>query len=160
MRPLLLLVAVLLAGSALAASNPAETVPFDHWACDTVRELVLRGVLSGSVLPPFPDVPRDHWAHDAVERLRLAGILVGYPDGTFNAGLSAQTAAVPFGHWADNAFQQLIDRGIIIGYPHPGSRVREAEFRAAIDRLLASPALPPQPTEQPAGPRGPAAPPR
>jgi len=155
-----LAIAILVAGSAFAASNPAETVPFDHWAYDAVRELVSRGVLPPTALPPFPDVPRDHWAYDAVERLRLAGILVGYPDGSFNGGTSPKVGTVPFEHWADRAFEELIDRGIIIDYPRPGGRVSEAEFRAVIDRLLASPALPPQPTEQPAGPRGPAAPPR
>jgi len=38
---------------ALAASNPAETVPFDHWA------------------------------YDAVQKLVDQGIIIGYPDGTF-----------------------------------------------------------------------------
>jgi hypothetical protein len=114
-------------------------------------------VLPGSVLSPFPDVPRDHWAHDAVERLHAAGILIGYPDGSFNRGASAPTPTVPFEQWAYPAFQQLIDRGIIIQYPRPGGHVTEAQFRAAIDRLLASPALPPQPE---VGREGPAGPPR
>jgi hypothetical protein len=44
---------VALALPALAASNPAETVPFDHWA------------------------------YDAVQKLVDQGIIIGYPDGTF-----------------------------------------------------------------------------
>jgi len=156
MRLLLVLSAVTLAAPLFAASNPAETVPFDHWAYDAVRELVLRGVLPGSVLPPFADVPRDHWAHDAVERLHAAGILVGYPDGTFSGGASAQTGSARL----DEAFQQLIDRGIIIDYPRPGGRVSEAEFRAAMDRMLQLPATLWVPAQAEVRPQGPAGPPR
>jgi hypothetical protein len=38
---------LVLAGSAMAASNPAETVPFDHWAYDAVQKLVDCGVIIG-----------------------------------------------------------------------------------------------------------------
>ena len=49
----LTLALVAIALPALAASNPAETVPFDHWA------------------------------YDAVQKLVDQGIIIGYPDGTF-----------------------------------------------------------------------------
>ena len=55
MRSLLLLAAVLSAGSAFAASNPAETVPFDHWAHDAVSKLV-----DARLLPPFRSDPFGH----------------------------------------------------------------------------------------------------
>ena len=32
---------------------------------------------------PFSDVPAQHWANGAVKELQLRGILTGYPDGTF-----------------------------------------------------------------------------
>lgn len=35
------------AASALAAANPAETVPFDHWAYDAVQKLVDAGIIIG-----------------------------------------------------------------------------------------------------------------
>lgn len=55
MTRLLLCVAVslMLVAPSFAATNPAETVPFDHWA------------------------------YDAVQKLVESGIIVGYPDGTF-----------------------------------------------------------------------------
>jgi S-layer family protein len=33
---------------------------------------------------PFSDVPAQHWANGAVRELQLRGILTGYPDGTFS----------------------------------------------------------------------------
>ncbi len=48
-----LLALVLAVAPAFAAKNPAETVPFDHWA------------------------------YDAVQKLCDAGIIIGYPDGSF-----------------------------------------------------------------------------
>ncbi len=47
------LLLVVLAVPTFAAKNPAETVPFDHWA------------------------------YDAVQKLVDAGVIIGYPDGTF-----------------------------------------------------------------------------
>ncbi|MGQ9731235.1 MAG: S-layer homology domain-containing protein, partial [Candidatus Zipacnadales bacterium] len=51
MRKLIIpVVGLLLAMSAwpaLAATNPAETVPFDHWAYDAVQKLVDAGIIIG-----------------------------------------------------------------------------------------------------------------
>ena len=38
---------VTLALPAFAASSPAETVPFDHWAYDAVQKLVDEGIIIG-----------------------------------------------------------------------------------------------------------------
>jgi S-layer homology domain len=90
MRALLLAIVLLLPGLALAARNPAETVPFDHWAYDAVQQLrsdAAARPASAAVAvqeEPFSDVPRSHWAFGAVEKLRLAGIVIGYPEGTFS----------------------------------------------------------------------------
>ena len=48
MRKLLVLtVALGLVAPVFAASNPAETVPFDHWAYDAVQKLVDEGIIIG-----------------------------------------------------------------------------------------------------------------
>ena len=48
MRKLIVLtVALGLVAPAFAASNPAETVPFDHWAYDAVQKLVDEGIIIG-----------------------------------------------------------------------------------------------------------------
>jgi len=51
MKKLLLVVALAaLAVPCLAQANPAQTVPFDHWAYDAVQELVDQGIIIG-----YPD---------------------------------------------------------------------------------------------------------
>jgi hypothetical protein len=37
----------------------------------------------GSAQSPLSDVPAQHWANGAVKELQLRGILTGYPEGTF-----------------------------------------------------------------------------
>ncbi len=32
---------------------------------------------------PFADVPKDHWAYDSVAEMVASGLVIGYPDGTF-----------------------------------------------------------------------------
>jgi hypothetical protein len=62
---------------AWAASNPAETVPFDHWAYDAIQTLADAGLIIGG--PEGRDVTRDEWA---LALLRLARSLdeLGPPD--------------------------------------------------------------------------------
>jgi len=51
MKKLLIIAAIaVLAMPVLAQSNPAQTVPFDHWAYDAVQELVDQGIIIG-----YPD---------------------------------------------------------------------------------------------------------
>ncbi|MFP3903098.1 MAG: S-layer homology domain-containing protein, partial [Armatimonadota bacterium] len=51
MKKLLVIVVVaMLVAPCLAQGNPAQTVPFDHWAYDAVQELVDNGVIIG-----YPD---------------------------------------------------------------------------------------------------------
>ncbi|HZG74303.1 MAG TPA: S8 family serine peptidase [Paenibacillus sp.] len=84
-----------------------------HWARDSVKELVDKGIVKGyddyrfdpngtltraeaaafiarayNLKPnasarTFPDVPRSHWAKDAVASASAKGVIQGYPDGNF-----------------------------------------------------------------------------
>ncbi len=85
----------------------------EHWARESIRELVDKGIVKGyddyrfdpngtltraeaatfiaraySLKPSgaartFPDVTRDHWAMETVASAAARGIIQGYPDGTF-----------------------------------------------------------------------------
>jgi hypothetical protein len=50
MKKLLLVVALAALALPVLAQNPAQTVPFDHWAYDAVQELVDKGIIIG-----YPD---------------------------------------------------------------------------------------------------------
>ncbi|MEN6302945.1 MAG: S-layer homology domain-containing protein, partial [Armatimonadia bacterium] len=52
MRKLILvaILAVIAVAPCFAQANPAQTVPFDHWAYDAVNQLVERGIIIG-----YPD---------------------------------------------------------------------------------------------------------
>src|SRR5213594_3653757 len=43
----------------------------------------LASARTASAQSAFGDVPPQHWANGAVKELQLRGILTGYPDGTF-----------------------------------------------------------------------------
>jgi len=47
---LVIVLAVIVAAPVFAQANPAQTVPFDHWAYDAVQQLVDRGIIIG-----YPD---------------------------------------------------------------------------------------------------------
>ncbi len=102
MRWLIAAMALTLAATVMAASSPAETVPFDHWVPDQVKALSDAGVLTPRVKihlnprAPFPtDVPETHWAFAAVANLWAAGIIEGYPPGAGTGPVFADNTDEP-----------------------------------------------------------------
>lgn len=112
---------------ALAASNPAETVPFDHWA------------------------------YDAVQKLVDQGIIIGYPDGTFrgNRALTRYEFAMAVSRLLDALARNPAMRGPVGPEGPVGPAGRVGAAGGAGPQGVAGPAGPQGPAG-PAGPQGPA----
>jgi hypothetical protein len=104
------LLCVLATGAAIAASNPAETVPFDTWD-DSVQTMYDEGIFEG--------YPRTHegWVDRAMTRYEFA---VAWAKLARKLGL--QQAAeqlsdlrtdVPQGHWARQSVEYLASLGLL-----------------------------------------------
>jgi hypothetical protein len=145
MRKLTLIFAVLLAAyaiPAMAASNPAETVPFDHWAYDAVQKLVDCGVIIG--YPKTHEFKGDRAMTRyefamAISRLMESPCLKGGEPGAKGAN-GATGAAGPTGPKGDTGATGAAGapggKGETGAVGPPGPKPTEDEVRAICAKLL------------------------
>ena len=111
-----------------------------HWAADTIRALVYRGILSGYPDGTFRPEQRINRAECAAVMVRALGLGTGDP--AVLAGFSDE-AAIP--GWARGVVAAASEAGILSGYPEPdGGRtfrperpLTRVELAAILSRVLA-----------------------
>lgn len=112
----------------------------------------------------FSDLSSDHWAYDSIINLVNAGVLSGYPDKTFKPEKSVSRAEfakllicglgledfnpvntkefldIPATHWAGQYIATSVDKGYVTGMPdgsfNPNGQIKGSELAAMIVRAL------------------------